>query len=178
MASKLLEKLSFTITDSVPKDFSLEEKKGAQFLERASQASLLVLVKWGKVWLGGIVCTRVDSAAGLTLSYYSDYTIPQDLRVFLLNLVIDTCAKAQQEEIYCPPRLAQQYETYCRANLDINLQPKFVDAKPYKRLLLRDIAPDLCERIMDNLEHKFNSNSSEDIVNFLDQLESPNCKKP
>lgn len=177
MASKVLEKLSFTIIDSVPKDFILKSNGSAEFLKRANQASLLILTRWDKTWLGGIVCTRMENTAGLVLSYYSSYTMPRDLRVFLLNLVIDTCAKAQQEELHCPPKLSEQYEQYCSENLAINLQPKFIDARPYKRLLLRDLPLELCDRVTENLEHKFNTESDQEITNFLGQVESSNCKK-
>lgn len=180
MAPKLFEELSFVIIDYIPEDFCLPETERSKvFMKRARKSSLLVLVKWRKKWLGGIVCSRINDQPGLLLSCYAAYALPPTLRLFLFNLTMEICAKANQEELECPPKIAKEYENYCRINFESELQLKFLDAGSYRRILLRDVSPKLYSQITENLEARFNTElESPRVKSFLDQLNSANCTAP
>jgi hypothetical protein len=173
MCENTFKKLSFVLIDYVPRDFALRGQRSPAFVEKAKRASLLVLLKWEKSWLGGIACTRIENQPGLLVSYYTDYTIPLELRLFLFNLTIDTCIRAQEEELFSPEKLTSQYIDYCRTNVDSELFPNFQKNGKLFRLLLRDVPPKLCSRVARNLEQQFSSElTAPDVKKFVDKLDS------
>ena len=90
--------------------------------------------------------------------------MPVSLQLYLAVLIIEAAIRGGQEEVFIPPILAETLRSYCAKKLPLSCALVF-SGTIYRKIILRELDPQFCERCFESLEQDFN-----------EFIQSPQCE--